>query len=104
MKTKLNTDKMPLDQLATLGDDSSLLMLGIIPVVVVVVVGIVFAILYFYRRSKNWNDLGEAMRLDDGDEPIANSNFDTNFNTQNISRMDPTMPAKRFEDSRNPEK
>lgn len=102
MKTELQTDKIPIDQLATLGDDNSLLMLGLVPLVVIVVVGVLVTILYYYRRSKNWNDLGEAMRLDDGDKPIANSNFDPSFNTQNISRLEATRPARKVEESTKP--
>jgi len=100
MKKELTGDKLPYDQLAALNQDNSLLMLGIVPLVIVVIIGILFIALNLYRRSKNWNDLGEAMRLDEGDQPVGDDDFDKNFSTQNISRLDPTLPAKRLDESR----
>ncbi len=41
------------------------------PLGVIAAIAIVCVILYFYRRSKNWNDLGEAMRIDGGDTPVG---------------------------------
>ena len=104
MKKELTSDKLPIDSLAALDQDNSLLMLGVVPIVIVVVIGVLFLILNMYRRSKNWNDLGEAMRLDEGDLPVKDTDFDTNFSTQNISRLDPTMPAKRLDEKRDPTK
>jgi hypothetical protein len=103
MKTELQGDKLPIDSLATLNDDNSLLMLGIVPVAVILVLGLLFFVLQLYRRSKNWNELGEAMRLDDGDQPVGSSDFDTNFSTRNISRLEPTIPAKRLEEDDHPQ-
>jgi hypothetical protein len=100
MKPTAPDDRLPIDSLATLNDDSSLLMLGIIPAVVIIVVALIFLGIYLYRRGKSWNELGEAMRLDDGDKPIANTDFDPSFNSQNISRLDPTVPAKRLDGDR----
>jgi len=102
MKKELTGDKLPLDNLAALDQDNTLLMLGIVPLVIVAVIGILVLVLNMYRRSKNWNDLGEAMRLDDGDQPVKDTDFDKNFSTQNISRLDPTIPAKRLDDGRDP--
>ncbi len=102
MKKELTGDKLPIDNLAALNEDNSLLMLGIVPLVIVAVIGILFLALNMYRRSKNWNELGEAMRLDDGDQPVKDTDFDKNFSTQNISKLDPTVPAKRLEDTRDP--
>jgi hypothetical protein len=102
MKKELTGDKLPIDSLAALDQDNSLLMLGVVPLVIVVVIGILFLVLNMYRRSKNWNELGEAMRLDDGDQPVKDTDFDKNFSTQNISKLDPTVPAKRLDDTRDP--
>ncbi len=104
MKKELTSDKLPMDNLAALDQDNSLLMLGIVPLVIVVVIGVLFLIINMYRRSQNWNDLGEAMRLDEGDQPVKDTDFDKNFSTQNISRLDPTLPAKRLDDSSDPSK
>ena len=102
MKKELTGDKLPIDNLAALDQDNSLLMLGIVPLAVVVLIGILFLVLNMYRRSKNWNDLGEAMRLDDGDKPVKDTDFDRNFSTQNISRLDPIGPAKRLDADKDP--
>lgn len=97
MTPSVHEDKLPIDSLATMNDEGTMLLLGVVPAVVVVVIAVVFTVVYFYRRSKSWNEIGEAMRLDHGDQPIANTNFDETFSTQNILRLDPTVPAKRFD-------
>ena len=64
-------EKVPVDQLAKLEQDRSVLFFGMIPLIVLGGVAIMAVVLYFYRRGKNWNEIGEAMRIDDGDKPIG---------------------------------
>jgi hypothetical protein len=64
-------EKVPVDQLARLEQDRSVLFFGMIPLLVLAGVTIMAVALYFYRRGKNWNEIGEAMRIDDGDKPIG---------------------------------
>lgn len=103
MKPSVQEDRLPIDSLAALNDDNSLFLLGLIPAVVIGIVALVFLAIYLFRRGKSWNELGEAMRLDEGDQPIANTDFDPTFSTQNISRLDPTVPAKRLDDDSGPQ-
>jgi hypothetical protein len=104
MKKELTGDMQPIDNLAALNQDNSLLMLGIVPLIIAVVIGVLFLILNMYRRRKNWNDLGDEMRLGEGDKPVKDTDFDRNFSTQNISRLQPTVPAKRLDDESDPTK
>ncbi len=94
-------DKFPLDQLALM-DDKSALFFGIVPLVIIGVLAIVAAVVYLMRRGKNWNDLGDAMRIDDGDKPVTS---DDSFNTKDIAEMEPTKPSQRITElSRHPSK
>ena len=89
---ELAADRMPIDQLAQLEYDKGILFFGIVPIVVICAFAAVCVVLYFYRRSKNWNDLGEAMRLDDEPETPQNETFATG----DIAEMEPTKPSQRM--------
>lgn len=88
----LTTDKIPVDQLAHM-DDKGVLFFGVLPLIIVGVLAVAAVALYFMRKGKNWNTLGEAMRIDDGDRPLAN---DDSFNTKDIAEMDLTKPSQRI--------
>ena len=88
---QLTTDKVPIDQLAELEYDKSVLFFGVVPLVVIGVLAVICLVLYIVRRSKNWNDLGESMRAEDA-EP---GNQD-GFSTQEMAAMDATKPSQRL--------
>ncbi len=88
----LTADKFPSDQVAQM-DDKSVLFFGIVPLVIIGILAIAAAALYFFRRGKNWNDLGDAMRIDEGDKPVTS---DDSFNTKDIAEMEPTKPSQRI--------
>lgn len=89
-KERLTTEPIPIDQLAQLDYDKSLFFFGIVPIFAVGSLFLVFIALYFYRRGKQWNEIGEAMRLeDDAPNPVRPSGFDTN----ELVHLAPTRPA-----------
>ncbi len=88
----LQQDRVPVDELAQLEYDKSVLFFGVVPLVVIGILALAAVGLYFFRRGKNWNELGEAMRIDDGDKPLT----DDAFNTKDIADMEPTKPSQRI--------
>src|SRR4051812_44305668 len=62
------------DPLASLENDNSAFVLGVVPVIVMGVLFLAFLLLYLHRRRKNWNDLDEALRIDGGDTPVGTGN------------------------------
>ena len=88
---QLSTDKVPIDQIAELEYDKSVLFFGVVPLVVIGVLAVICLVLYLVRRSKNWNDLGEAMRAED-----AASGNQEGFSTQEMQAMDATKPSQRL--------
>ena len=89
---ELAADKVPIDQLAQLEYDKGILFFGIVPIVVIAAFAAVYVALYFYRRGKNWNDLGEAMRLPDEPEAPVNETFATG----DIAEMESTKSSQRM--------
>ena len=90
--TTLQQEKVPIDQLAQLEYDKSIFFFGVVPLVVIGILAVAAVALYYFRKGKNWNELGEAMRLDDGDKPVT----DDTFNTKDIADMEPTKPSQRI--------
>ena len=88
---QLTTKGVPIDQLAELEYDKSVLFFGVVPLVVIAVLAVICLVLYFVRRSKNWNDLGEAMRVDEGG---GRENPD-GFTTEEMQAMDTTQESQR---------
>jgi hypothetical protein len=98
--TTATTEKATNDQLAQLESDKSVLFFGIVPLVIIVVAGVACGILYFARRKKNWNELGDAMRIDDGDKPIPEG---APFDSAEAGDLDPTKPSQRLSRTVKPE-
>jgi hypothetical protein len=90
---KLVTDKVPVDQLAQLDYDKSVFFFGIVPILAVCAILLVYVALYFYRRGKQWNEIGEAMRLEE--EPGAASR-QSGFSTAELANLDPTRPSEQL--------
>jgi hypothetical protein len=74
-------------------DDRNVLFFGIVPVVLIVVLAIAAGVVYYVRRRKNWNELDNEMKIDDGDKPVTS---DESFNTRDIAEMEPTRPSQRI--------
>ncbi len=74
-------------------DDKDAMFFGVIPLVIIGVFAVGAAVLYFMRRGKNWNELSDSMRIDDGDKPVTS---EESFNTRDISEMEPTKPSQRI--------
>lgn len=87
----------PNEHMAQLENDSSVMMLGIIPLGVILLVFVTGAVMYMIRRHKNWSELGDAMRIDDGDKPLGKSGVEQ-FNTRELEGMEPTRPSQRITD------
>lgn len=88
----LHQDKIPVNDIAAF-DDQSVLFFGVVPLVIIGILAVAAAAVYFIRRGKNWNELGEAMRIDEGDKPVSS---DDSFNTKDIAEMEPTKPSQRI--------
>ncbi len=88
-------EKVPVDQLAQLEYDKSVLFFGVVPLIVIAVLAVICLVLYYVRRSKSWNELGEAMRIDDGDKPLG-SGTPEGFGTKDLQELDPTKPSQRI--------
>lgn len=71
------TDKVPVDQLAYLTYEPSVFLLSTAPLMAVGTVLIIFIALVYYRRAKQWNEIGSAMRLDEEPAPPPQSHFAT---------------------------
>lgn len=65
--TQVPPDKLPIGALAQMDYDKSLLWFGIVPLLAVMVVALIYAVLYYYRRGRSWNELGQAMRDEETD-------------------------------------
>ena len=94
--TASQQDALPIDQLAKMDGDKSLLFFGIVPLVVIGILAIIGGILYFVRRGKNWNELGEAMRGDNDETTGAQMPAASGFSTGELAEMDPTTPSRRL--------
>lgn len=90
---KLVTDKVPVDQLAQLDYDKSVFFFGVVPILAVCGILLVYVALYFYRRGKQWNEIGEAMRLEE--EP-GTASRQSGFSTAELANLDPTRPSERL--------
>lgn len=88
----LQQEKLDSAEMAKM-DDSNALFFGIVPLVIIGVLALGAAALYFARRGKNWNELSDSMRIDDGDKPVTS---DESFNTRDISEMEATKPSQRI--------
>jgi hypothetical protein len=89
----LVTDKVPVDQLAQLDYDKSVFFFGIVPILAVCAILLVYVALYFYRRGKQWNEIGEAMRFEE--EP-GTASRQSGFSTAELANLDPTKPSERL--------
>jgi Mg2+/citrate symporter len=72
-------DPVPVDQLAQLDYDKGAFFFGIIPLVAIGVLCIIGLAIYLFRRGKNWNELGEEMRLPDEDVIVPTTREDEPF-------------------------
>lgn len=93
---KLVTDKVPVDQLAQLDYDKSVFFFGIVPILAVCAILLVYVALYFYRRGKQWNEIGEAMRLEE--EP-GTASRQSGFSTAELANLDPTRPSEQLREA-----
>jgi hypothetical protein len=87
----------PNEHMAQLENDSSVMMLGIIPLGVILLVFVTGAVMYVIRRRKNWSELGDALRIDDGDKPLGKSAVE-HFSTRELEGMEATRPSQRITD------
>lgn len=69
VEQSLATDKLPIDQLAHMDYDRTVFFLSTAPLWSAALILIVFIGLVYYRRAKQWNEIGPAMRLDDDVQP-----------------------------------
>ena len=85
-------DPVPVDQLAHMDYDKGAFILGLLPLVAIGVVCAAGVGLYFFRRGKNWNEIGQEMRLPEDDvtvqtipddEPLSAARGDLKTKTRN---------------------
>jgi len=87
-------ETLPVNELAQLDQDKTVLFFGTIPLIAITVLALACIAVYFFRRGKNWNDLGEAMRLDPESE--GKDAAVSGFSTREMQEMDPTKPSQRL--------
>jgi len=63
-------DPVPVDQLAHMDYDKGAFILGLFPLVAIGVICAAGLGLYLFRRGKNWNEIGEEMRLPEDDVTV----------------------------------
>jgi hypothetical protein len=64
-------EKLPLDQLAQLDYDKSIQFFAMVPLALILALAVAYFALYLYRRTRSWNELGEAMRVHEEPQGVA---------------------------------
>ncbi len=70
-------DKLPYDQIAIVIAEGGILTTVVLPLALLLLVAVSFVILLTWRRAKEWNEVGVAMRFID-DQPKSNNDADSN--------------------------
>lgn len=96
---RLTTDKIPFDQLAPLDYDKSILFFGVVPMFVAGLLLVSCVALYFYRRGKQWNELGPAMRLDDPTDTTLPSQDFARAQTPQRPSIPPAEPLSEVDEA-----
>lgn len=68
-------DKLPIDHLAELDADQTIFYVSVVPLFFLVALTIAWFVLYVIKRAKNWNEIGEAMRIDEEEPTHSNESF-----------------------------
>jgi hypothetical protein len=88
---------LPVDDLAELDQGQSVFWLGVIPVIVLGLFVLLWAVLSYWRQKKNWAELGKDLELSDDQPPITrNDDFKTGPSTDEVEKLPPTRQSSRL--------